>query len=184
MIKWKPFVREGVSHTLDHLHPRRVEYIQSATAPQVPRKYLVQLIFGLHCFTRSPAPDETVDLTLHYSDSRETRLFCPRRYRLSFLLPAIMEWTVGAPLLPHREGQFFRDRHCRRWRNQAGIRGVFSGLSFQSTRRIEPVHPKRLHSRQITRQQPSRQKTCSTARDPARRAQWPDAKRASSLIRQ
>lgn len=107
MIKWKPFVRDGVVHTLDHLHPRRVEYVQSAIAPQVPRRYLVQLIFGLHCFTRSPAPDETVDPTLHYSDSRETRLFCPRRYQLSFLLPAIMEELSERRCFHTGKGNFF-----------------------------------------------------------------------------
>lgn len=107
MIRWKPFVRGDIVYSLDHLHPRQLEYEQPAEDNRPARKYRVQLIFGLHCFTRSPAPGETVDVTLQYSDSRETRLFCPRRYQMSFLLPTIMEGLQQRRCFHTGKGNFF-----------------------------------------------------------------------------
>ena len=106
MIVWAPFERHRETYELDHLHPRRTEFIQPAKSGMPERRYKVHLVFGLHCFTRSPAPGETVDPTWLYSDSRETRVFCPRRWALSKLLPQIMENLVARPCYHTGKGNF------------------------------------------------------------------------------
>ncbi|WP_147426618.1 hypothetical protein [Trinickia fusca] len=107
MIAWQAFSYAGVKYNLSHLHPRRVEILQPAKGEHPERTYAVQLIFGLHCFTRSAEAGEVIDPALLYSDSRETRVFCLRRYRLSMLLPAIIDGLAGRPCYHTGKGNFF-----------------------------------------------------------------------------
>ncbi len=107
MIAWHPFRLGEAIYDLSHLHPRRIEFVQPAKGDLPERRYQVQLIYGLHCFTRSPAQDEAVDPAWHYGDSRETRIFCPRRYALSRLLPGIVEGLVARPCYHTERGNFF-----------------------------------------------------------------------------
>ena len=107
MIVWRPFSYDGVAYDLAHLHPRRIEFVLRAKADLPERRYVVQLIFGLHCFTRSSEPGEAVDPSLFYSDARETRVFCPRRYLLSKSLPAIVEGLSTRPCYHTERGNFF-----------------------------------------------------------------------------
>lgn len=107
MIAWFPFRSSEATYDLSHLHPRRIEFVQAAKGDLPERRYQVQLIYGLHCFTRSPAPGEAIDPTWQYSDSREARIFCPRRYEFSKLLPGIVESLAARPCYHTEKGNFF-----------------------------------------------------------------------------
>ena len=68
--------------------------------------------FSLHCFTRGPNTRRGeelhhVDRALHYSDSRETRIFCFDRYGLSFALPDIAKSLNQRPCFHAGRGNFF-----------------------------------------------------------------------------
>lgn len=66
----------------------------------------------MHCFTRGPNAHHgeglyQVDRTLHYRDSRETRIFSFDRYNLSFRLPEIAK-SLGERTCSHTgKGNFF-----------------------------------------------------------------------------
>jgi hypothetical protein len=107
MIAWRPFSYAGVDYDLSHLHSRRIEFVQPAKGEQPERRYVAQLIFGLHCFTRSRKPGEVVDPALFYSDARETRVFCARRYELSRLLSVIIDGLMARPCYHTEKGNFF-----------------------------------------------------------------------------
>ncbi|WP_199544566.1 hypothetical protein [Paraburkholderia kururiensis] len=107
MITWSAFSYAGVDYDLSHLYPRRIEFVLPARGDQPERTYPVQIIFGLHCFTRSAEPGEAVDPELFYSDARETRVFCPQRHRLSMLLPAIIDGLASRPCYHTGKGNFF-----------------------------------------------------------------------------
>lgn len=107
MIAWRPFRLGNVCYDLSHLHPRRVQFVQPAKGSLSERRYQVEIIYGLHCFTRSPIPNEAVDPAWLYSDRRETRIFCPRRYALSKLLPDIVEGLPMRPCFHTGKGNFF-----------------------------------------------------------------------------
>jgi hypothetical protein len=75
-------------YTMSHLHPFRQRIELPATDKLAPRVVDLHVCFGLHTFTRTIGPyDESRQL---YRDNRETRTFCPTRYRRSFELPAII----------------------------------------------------------------------------------------------
>lgn len=107
MIEWQAFSYAGIVYDLSHLHPRRIRFVQASKGEQPARIYVVQLIFGLHCFTRSVEPGEVVDPALRYGDSRETRVFCLRRYKLSARLPAMVEGLSERPCYHTGKGNFF-----------------------------------------------------------------------------
>jgi hypothetical protein len=90
MIIWKPFHHNGVTYDLTHLHPYWCAFGQEAKGDKPARKYDVNVIFSLHCFSRKLKAGEVLDDALAYSDSRETRHFDFRRYELSKLLPEIV----------------------------------------------------------------------------------------------
>ncbi|SCU73509.1 Conserved hypothethical protein [Cupriavidus necator] len=106
MFAWPPFLLGDEIYDLTHLHPRQVTYIQQAKDTRPERRYKVQVFFGLHCFTRSPAPGEVVDPVWHYSDNRETRVFCVRRWALSKLLPAVVEGLAERSCYHTGKGNF------------------------------------------------------------------------------
>lgn len=108
MIAWQPFNFEATSYSLAHLHPYRMEFDQPATGKAPARKFQVQVIFSLHCFTRNlkdgePAPAKA----MLYSDSRETRIFDFRRYELSKQLPAIIQQLQGRKCFHSGKGNYF-----------------------------------------------------------------------------
>lgn len=91
MVQWRSFEYGGVVYDLSHLHPKIVHYEQPAKGDKPARRYTVNVIFGLHCFTRGLQEGETPDRSLLYADSREERIFDFLRYELSKCLPEIIE---------------------------------------------------------------------------------------------
>jgi hypothetical protein len=89
-IYWKDFRLNKQVYDLSHLHPRIMSYSHQLKGSQLTNNYTVQIIFGLHCFTRGMKNDVDIDVSLHYSDSRECRVFDFTRYELSKLLPDII----------------------------------------------------------------------------------------------
>jgi len=106
-MQWQPFRFRNAAYDLSHLHPIAVTYQQPAKGDRPTRCYSVEVSFGLHCFTRSAAPDEGRDPALLYSDSRETRVFDFRRYELSKQLPAIVRDLSRRKCYHSGKGNFF-----------------------------------------------------------------------------
>lgn len=52
MISWRPFIYQGVTYDLSHLHPQLIEVVQAAAGDKPAKIYHVQLIYSLHTFTR------------------------------------------------------------------------------------------------------------------------------------
>lgn len=85
---WIPFSHDTVEYDLSHLHPFEMEVIQAPAHGKPERRYLLNVQFSLHCFSRSKESSDTVSLS--YSDNRETRAFCFIRYKYSHYLPDII----------------------------------------------------------------------------------------------
>ena len=107
MIAWRPFVLEGKTYDLAHLHPQIITYVQPAKGGQPERKYEVQVIYSLHCFTRGLRPEEDMQEPMAYADSRETRLFDEQRYMCSQQLPALVKALPMATCYHTNHGNFF-----------------------------------------------------------------------------
>lgn len=107
MTAWRALSIDGIVYDLSHLHPRRVSFGQPAKQHLPVRHYVVQIIFGLHCFTRSVRPGESVRADWLYSDRRETRIFCVRRWGHSKRLPDIVEGLACRPCYHTGKGNFF-----------------------------------------------------------------------------
>lgn len=88
---WTPFIYGGETYDLSHLHPQEIVYIQPAQKNKPERKYVVEVHYSLHCFTRGIKDENQNEIDLYYSDPRETRLFDFKRYELSFKLPEIIK---------------------------------------------------------------------------------------------
>ncbi|MGD0520166.1 MAG: hypothetical protein ABSA48_02815 [Terracidiphilus sp.] len=73
------------------MHPHSVTYVQPAKGDAPARVYKVDVMFGLHCFTRGRGQDVPHENALLYGDDRETRVFDFVRYELSKRLPEIIE---------------------------------------------------------------------------------------------
>lgn len=84
---WKPHNEAGQSYDLTHLHPFDLDIVQPASGDKPANTYQSEVIFSIHCFTRNKKDGERVGLDRMYSDTRESRVFCPDRYELSRLLP-------------------------------------------------------------------------------------------------
>ena len=84
-------------------------YFQPAKGTNPPRGYKVDVIFSLHCFTRSMG-SETPDPDLLYSDTREMRIFDFQRYHLSRQLPTIIEGLMTHKCFHTGRGNFFTIR--------------------------------------------------------------------------
>lgn len=108
MIRWVPFQYDGTTYDLSHLHPRSVIFRQAAADGKPEREYAVQVIFGLHCFTRNPKNGEPApEPALWYSDSRESRIFDFGRYELSKQLPGVIEQLLERKCYHSGKGNFF-----------------------------------------------------------------------------
>lgn len=66
MISWRPFIYQGVTYDLSHLHPQLIEVVQAAAGDKPAKIYHVQLIYSLHTFTRGVKEGETPDKDLLY----------------------------------------------------------------------------------------------------------------------
>ena len=106
-MQWKPFQFCGKIYDLAHLHPRSVTYVQAAKGATPARVYRVDVIFGLHCFTRGRDLDVTRENALLYRDDRETRVFDFVRYELSKRLPEIVEGLAQRKCYHTGRGNFF-----------------------------------------------------------------------------
>nr|WP_176454076.1 hypothetical protein [Erwinia piriflorinigrans] len=109
--KWPTFEHQGQSYLLAHLNDLEITFVQGATASQPERSYSFVVSFGLHCFTRGANPRNDENLSdfssFHYSDHRETRIFCFERYRQSFLLPRIAKEISQRKCFNTGKGNFF-----------------------------------------------------------------------------
>lgn len=119
MIAWEPFRLAGVVHDLSHLHPRRLTLTFAARDGKPAQHYIVDVIFGLHCFTRAVNTEVgDAEAALRYRDKRETRIFCHRRYALSFRLPEVVASLLQRPCYHTGKGNFL----LLEWIDEAGIR--------------------------------------------------------------
>ena len=89
VLFWKDYAPSAGEHyTLSHLHPFR-QRIELPTTDKHPARIVdLYVCFGLHTFTRAIEADDGSHQ--FYRDNRETRTFCPTRYRRSFELPSII----------------------------------------------------------------------------------------------
>jgi len=107
MIRWKPFEYQGICYDLTHLHPKTIHYEQTSQENKPARYYTVEVIFGLHCFTRGLKDGEHSDETLLYRDARETRIFDFQRHQLSIRLPRIVDELQTRKCFHTGKGNFF-----------------------------------------------------------------------------
>jgi hypothetical protein len=106
-MQWKSFQFCGKVYDLAHLHPRSLIYWQPAKGNAPARVYMVDVMFGLHCFTRGRDQDVTHENALLYGDDRETRVFDFVRYELSKRLPEIIEGLAQRKCYHTGKGNFF-----------------------------------------------------------------------------
>lgn len=109
--KWPSFEHQGTNYPLTHLNDIHITFVQDALADKPARKFNFVISFGLHCFTRGVNPRKNEAIRdfkdLHYSDERETRIFCPDRYRQSALLPEIAMGISQRKCFNTGKGNFF-----------------------------------------------------------------------------
>jgi hypothetical protein len=86
---WWPHQQGSEVYDLSHLHPFYLTIASPAKEDKPEIKYECIVQFAIHCFTSDPCKSKPEDH--HYSDSRETRLFCVDRYLLSYQLPDIVK---------------------------------------------------------------------------------------------
>ena len=89
-IAWIAFTLKGRKYDLAHLHPFQFEFVVPEKDGKPEQKYLINVSFSLHCFTRGFKEGEIAPKEQCYADSRETRIFCLDRHALSFKLPNII----------------------------------------------------------------------------------------------
>jgi len=100
MIYWNDFVHDGITYPLGHLHPEIWEFKQASKGDKPEIVYKILIIYSLHCFTVKGGTK------LPYSDNRETRNFCFKRYEDSKMLPEIIK-ALGAGYVYHTGRQNF-----------------------------------------------------------------------------
>ena len=105
-IAWRPHSVGEKFYELDHLHPYDRELVIASKGDYPERRFQIHISFGLHCFTRKPDPGERDPLAGWYSDSRETRVFCPERWEVSKQLPDIID-SLGQRKCFHTKGEEF-----------------------------------------------------------------------------
>lgn len=159
MILWKPFSKDGITYDLTHLHPRTVTFEQAAKEGRPARKYIVDVEFGLHCFTRGSKEGDDVDPGLIYSDARESRLFDLHRYDLSKRLPEIVGNLANRKCYHTKHGNFFTieiikdEGHTVQYEvyftlSRSSKKGVLN-LSVQSAYAHDPEHQRKHHKKSV-----------------------------------
>jgi hypothetical protein len=96
LMRWRPHAgKDGKHYPLNHVHPFRFEVVMPAMEGRPETIVIVEVGFGLHCFTRKiQHTDDPADL---YGDAREQRTFCHQRYELSKQLGAIVRDLQARP---------------------------------------------------------------------------------------
>jgi hypothetical protein len=82
-------------------------YEQPAKGDAPARVYRVDVMYGLHCFTRGRGQKLPQENALLYQDDRETRVFDLARYELSKRLPEIIEGLAQRKCYHTGKGNFF-----------------------------------------------------------------------------
>ena len=113
-IAWMPHQAGETAYDLSHLHPYHREYVVAAKGNNPERRFSLHVSYGLHCFTRKPYAGEQAPPAGWYSDSRETRVFCPERWELSKQLPEIIG-TLGQRQCRHTDGEEFVTLKVVQW---------------------------------------------------------------------
>jgi hypothetical protein len=106
-VKWEAFQHDGVMYDLTHLHPYTLKFEGQAVGKNPSTTFTVDVIYGLHCFSRDPKKNESYDPTLRYADARHVRVFDFRRYDLSKRLPGIIEELAERKCHNSGKGNFF-----------------------------------------------------------------------------
>lgn len=128
-VLWKPFTRrDGRVFSLDHLHPHVIEYPIAATIMRPDWICRARITYSLHCFTRAPGKNETVDPSYVYFNNPENRLFAEDRHEFSLDLPGILAQSL--------------DRNCRKTDRRSYVmfctllsrRGPELGVFFRVTK--------------------------------------------------
>ncbi|HEX8613114.1 MAG TPA: hypothetical protein VF800_17635 [Telluria sp.] len=95
----QPFVLDGVSFDLSHLHPIKAKTAAKLRASEI--KVAVEVEFSCHCWSRLPVKGEAIPPTHLVADgSKElprNHMFCPVRYELSLSLPKYDKVHYGKP---------------------------------------------------------------------------------------
>ena len=109
---WNDFHHKEQVYSLSHLCEFEWTYTQAAKGANPERKYKFTVEFGLHCFTYAPNKNKGETLNsfpkdLNYSDSRETRIFCFKRWKLSFRLQDIAKDISQKHCYNTGKGNFF-----------------------------------------------------------------------------
>jgi hypothetical protein len=107
MVLWAPFTKDKVAYGLTHLHPKTVTFEQQEKQNHPSRKYVVDVEFGLHCFTCGFEEGDDFDPKQIYSDARESRLFDFDRYELSKRLPEVVGNLPNCKCYHTNHGNFF-----------------------------------------------------------------------------
>lgn len=106
-MQWKDFQLGDELYSLSHLHPFTFKVVVPASEKMPERSYDLNVIFSLHCFTRSCREDEELPPDLAYSDNRETRIFDIDRYQLSMELPGIVRGLAERKCYHDKHGNFY-----------------------------------------------------------------------------
>ncbi|BCT91587.1 hypothetical protein LYSHEL_06110 [Lysobacter helvus] len=91
-MQWAAYVScHGKRYSLQHFHGRRQTYRlpPTATRPRA-RDVTVGVKFGLHCFTRRAAANESAEPCAIYHANPEGRIFCETRHAMGEELPRIV----------------------------------------------------------------------------------------------
>lgn len=106
-MEWKDFQFGDELYSLGHLHPFTFEVVVPADKDKPERRYVLNVIFSLHCFTRGRREGEEIPPDLAYGDNRETRIFDVDRHRLSRQLPGIVRGLAERKCYHDRHGNFY-----------------------------------------------------------------------------
>nr|VFJ70283.1 MAG: hypothetical protein BECKFW1821C_GA0114237_102217 [Candidatus Kentron sp. FW] len=94
IMKRPSFVHKGNRYHLTHLDSFDWHYRVKAGRERPDWICKFQVIFSDHCFTRNPFSGEEVAEDMWHEGPRGKRVFCFKRYELSFRLPEIIR-TLG-----------------------------------------------------------------------------------------
>lgn len=134
-MRWRAFRLAEREFDLSHLNDLSFEFIIDAKEGKPEQRYQIDVIFGLHCFTKASDTSVSYSSDLEYADARETRLFNHERYDLSKSLPAIVT-KIGLRKCFHgRDGNFYVIEKIR-LANAEVAYFVFFKLSLGSSERL------------------------------------------------
>jgi hypothetical protein len=106
-MKWRAARIGERVYDLSHLHPFSFDFVVAAKDGKPEKRYGIDVIFSLHCFSRGIPAGQGYDSELAYADNREVRLFDEQRYLFSLRLPEVVR-SVGTRRCFHTgHGNFF-----------------------------------------------------------------------------